>query len=82
MVMSGRLSTARERARERRGRRRRRVLLSAAAVVVLAAVFFAGLSLGRALEEGPGADEQTFVRTLVPTTLIPPRTVTVTVSKP
>ena len=80
--MPGRLSTARERARERRGRRRRRVLLSAAAVVVLAVVFFAGLSLGRALDEGSADREQTLVRTLVPTTLTPPTTVTVTVSKP
>jgi hypothetical protein len=45
-------------------------------------VFFAGLAVGRALEGTPAEGGQTLVRTLVPTTLTPPETVTVTVSKP
>jgi hypothetical protein len=52
---------------------------------VLGAVFFFGLALGRAVEQGsaPGEDSgQTLVRTVVPTTLTPQETVTVTVSKP
>jgi hypothetical protein len=51
-----------------------------AALVVAAVVFFAGLSLGRALEEGPEpATPQTLVRTLAPDTL-PPVTRTLTVT--
>jgi hypothetical protein len=52
-------------------------------VLVLGAVFFLGLALGRAVEQGPEpADDsgQTLVRTLVPDTLTPQETVTVTVS--
>jgi hypothetical protein len=46
-------------------------------------VFFAGLALGRAIESEPGSGEtNTSVRTLVPTTLTPRDTVTVTVSTP
>jgi hypothetical protein len=51
-------------------------------LVVLAAVFFAGLAIGRALEEDGASGDQTIVRTLVPTTLTPRETVTVTVSNP
>jgi hypothetical protein len=76
---------ARERARARRADRRRRALVWAGRLVVLGAVFFLGLALGRAVEEGPEPGEgssQTLVRTVVPTTLTPQETVTVTVSQP
>jgi hypothetical protein len=52
---------------------------------VLGAVFFVGLVVGRAVEEGPAPGEgatQTLERTLLPETLTPQETVTVTVSKP
>ena len=78
----GRLSTARERARERRARRRRRALRWGGALLLLAFVFFAGVALGKALEDTPASGDQTLVRTLVPTTLTPAKTVTVTVSNP
>ena len=46
-------------------------------------IFFAGLALGRAIESGSGNGEtNTSVRTLVPETLTPQQTVTVTVSSP
>ena len=76
-------STARERARGRRSGRRRRVLRWLGALIVLGLVFFAGLAVGRAVESRPPADgDQTLVRTLVPATLTPRETVTVTVSNP
>lgn len=65
-------------------RRRRRFGRSARVVLTLAVVagiFAAGLSLGRALEEGPKpGGTQTLVRTLKPVEL-PPATVTVTVTQ-
>ena len=73
---------SRERARERRERKRGRVLKWAGAFLLLAVVFFAGLALGRAIESNEGTETQTSVRTLLPTTLTPLQTVTVTVSKP
>lgn len=52
-------------------------------IVVAAVLFFAGLALGRAIEGGEGSEEtNTSVRTLVPTTLTPQQTVTVTVTSP
>jgi hypothetical protein len=48
----------------------------------VAVAFFAGLAVGRAVQEDEAKGDQTLVRTLVPTTLIAPETVTVTVSKP
>jgi flagellar biogenesis protein FliO len=78
----GRLFTARERARDRRARRRSRLLRWAGGLLLLALVFFAGLALGRALEDAPAGGNQTLVRTIVPTTLTPRETVTVTVSNP
>jgi hypothetical protein len=78
----GRLSSARERARERRARRRRRILRWAGTILLLGVVFFAGLALGKAVEDEPAAGDQTLVRTLIPTTLTPRETVTVTVSNP
>lgn len=75
-------SRPRERTRERRERRRRRVLKWAGAFLVLAVVFFAGLAVGKAVESNQGTETQTSVRTLLPTTLTPLQTVTVTVSKP
>jgi len=52
-------------------------------ILVAAVLFFAGLALGRALESGSGSGEtDTSVRTLVPETLTPQQTVTVTVSSP
>jgi len=64
-------SGRRERARrERRRTRRRRAGLVLGGLAVAAIVFFAGLALGRALEEGPEpAAPQTLVRTLEPGTL-------------
>lgn len=73
---------SRERARERRERTRGRVLKWAGAFLLLAVVFFAGLAVGRAIESNEGTETQTSVRTLLPTTLTPLQTVTVTVSKP
>jgi hypothetical protein len=75
----------RERARARRAERRRRGLRWAGRILVLGAVFFLGLALGKAVEGGPTPEEgssQTLVRTVVPATLTPQETVTVTVSKP
>jgi hypothetical protein len=71
-----------QQARERRGRRRRRFLKWAGGVLLLAVVFFAGLALGKTLESNQGTGTQTSVRTLIPTTLTPLQTVTVTVSNP
>jgi hypothetical protein len=78
----GRLSTARQRARDRRARRRSRLLRWGAGLLLLGLVFFAGLALGMALEDSPASGNQTLVRTIVPTTLTPRETVTVTVSNP
>jgi hypothetical protein len=75
-------SLASERARERRARRSRRVLRWSGGLLVLAFVFFVGLAVGMALEEDVKTGDQTLVRTLLPTTLTPRETVTVTVSKP
>jgi hypothetical protein len=77
-----RSSLASERARERRARSGRRVLRWSGGLVVLAFVFFVGLVVGMALEDNGKTGDQTLVRTLLPTTLTPRETVTVTVSKP
>jgi hypothetical protein len=85
VATSGPSTSDRERARERdrRGRRRtKRVLRWIGAVLVLGLAFFAGLAIGRAVEEDQAKGDQTLIRTLVPTTLVPPETVTVTVSNP
>jgi hypothetical protein len=74
---------ARERARARRSERRRRALVWAARLAVLGAVFLVGLAVGRAVEDTPRpGGTQTLERPLVPETLTPQETVTVTVSKP
>jgi hypothetical protein len=76
---------ARERARTRRAERRRRALIWAGRLAVLAAVFLVGLVVGKAVEQGSTPSEgpnQTLVRTLLPQTLTPQETVTITVSKP
>jgi hypothetical protein len=75
-------SLASERARERRARRSRRVLRWSGGLLALAFVFFVGLAVGMALEDDGRTGDQTLVRTLLPTTLTPRETVTVTVSKP
>jgi hypothetical protein len=72
----------RERKQERRAARRRRFLKGVGAILVLALVFFAGIALGRAFDDEAETGDLTSVRTLVPTTLAPPATVTVTVSNP
>ena len=84
MASSGRptSSLASERARERRARRSRRVLRWGVGLLVLAVVFFVGLAVGMALQDDGKMGDQTLVRTLLPTTLTPRETVTVTVSKP
>ena len=43
---------------------------------------FAGVAVGNALESNQGTDTYTSVRTLLPPTLTPSQTVTVTVSNP
>jgi len=58
------------------------VLRWLAGLVFLGLVFFAGLAIGKAVESTPEGGEQTLVRTLVPATLTPRETVTVTVSNP
>jgi hypothetical protein len=75
-------SRSRERAQARRRRRRRRLARWTGGLILLAVVFFAGLSVGRALNDDQGSGGQTFVRTLVPTTVTPQQTVTVTLSNP
>lgn len=84
MASSGRptSSLASERARERRARSGRRVLRWSGGLLILAFVFFVGLAVGMALEGDEKTGDQTLVRTLLPTTLTPRETVTVTVSKP
>lgn len=75
------LSAPRERSRHRASARRRRIVLVwAARLLLLDLAFFAGLAVGRALEDAPKpGGTQTFVRTLVPGTVRPePETVTVT----
>lgn len=72
----------RERRRGRRNRRGRRVLRWGVALLALAVSFFAGLAIGRAVEDQHPNGDQTLVRTLLPTTLTPRETVTVTLSKP
>jgi hypothetical protein len=77
----------RERREERlldRRRRRRAVLVGLAGFLALAAVFFAGLFLGKAIEDAPRpGGAQTIVRTLVPETIGPVEdVVTVTVTAP
>ena len=71
-------------AREPRPRRRRRnpVWRPALAVLGLIAALLLGVSIGRALEDGPSpGGTETRVRTLQPEPLPPaPRTVTVTVT--
>jgi hypothetical protein len=71
-------------ARERRPRRRRRSPLwrPALAVLGLIVALLLGISIGRALEDGPSpGGTETRVRTLQPEPLPPaPRTVTVTVT--
>ena len=50
---------------------------------MLAAVLIVGVAVGMALEQVPEpGGTQTLVRTLEPTTITPPETVTVTVSNP
>jgi hypothetical protein len=71
-----------QRARERRDRSRGRFFKWAGALLLLAVVFFAGLAVGKALDSNQGTETQTSVRTLLPTTLTPLQTVTVTVSNP
>jgi hypothetical protein len=71
-----------QRARERQDRSRARFFKWAGALLLLVVVFFAGLAIGKALESNQGTETQTSVRTLLPTTLTPLQTVTVTVSKP
>jgi hypothetical protein len=80
----GRITSSRERdrARARRHRGARRVVRWGLWLLVVAVAFFAGLSVGRAVQEDGAKGDQTLVRTLVPTTLIAPETVTVTVSNP
>jgi hypothetical protein len=58
------------------------VLRWSGGLLVLAFVFFIGLAVGMALEGNGQTGDQTLVRTLLPTTLTPRETVTVTVSKP
>jgi multidrug resistance efflux pump len=73
----------RERARAQRGRTRRRALVWLVRLVAAAVLLFAGIAVGRALEnDGTTEETNTSVRTLEVTTLTPQVTVTVTVSSP
>jgi hypothetical protein len=79
MLPDGQSVRGRERARRRR--RGRSALLWIGRLVALGLAFWIGLALGRALEEAPqpgGTQER--VRPLVPTTVSPQATVTITVS--
>jgi len=68
--------------RERRPARRR-LLVLLGWLLVVAVAFVVGLVVGRAIEDAPvPGGEQTIVRTLVPRTIGPADTVTVTVSGP
>lgn len=74
-----------QRSRQARGRRRRfRPLRLVLGLALAAGLFAAGLSLGRALDEGPSpGGTRTLERTLKPLPLAPvspPTTVTVTVT--
>ncbi|MGH3012469.1 MAG: hypothetical protein ACRDMY_11640 [Gaiellaceae bacterium] len=73
---------ARERGRKRGPSTGRRILVWLVRLAVIAAVFFAGLAIGRALEDAPSpGGTRTIVRTLEPLTVEPrERTVTVTTS--
>jgi len=73
---------ARERDRRRRTSVGRRIVGWIVRLAVIAAVFFAGLAVGKALEDAPSpGGSQTIVRTLEPLTVEPrERTVTVTTS--
>jgi hypothetical protein len=73
---------SRERARERRSRQRVRILRWGGSLLLAAVIFFAGLALGRVIESTPREGQQTIVGTIVPTTVSPAETVTVTVSNP
>jgi hypothetical protein len=77
MAMNAR---ARERDRVRRSSTGRRVAAWILRLAVLAVVFWAGLAIGRAVEQAPEpGPTQTIVRTLEPLTIEPrERTVTVT----
>jgi hypothetical protein len=67
-----------------RRRRRRAWTRGLAAAALLGLAFFAGLAVGKAVEDGPDpGGAQTLVRTLEPVTVAPrARTVTVTVTSP
>jgi hypothetical protein len=79
----GRITSSRQRERARgRHRGARRFLRWCFWLLVVAVAFFAGLAVGRAFQEDETKGDQTLIRTLVPTTLTAPETVTVTVSKP
>ena len=66
----------------RRPRRRLTPLVVAGLTLLVALVFLVGISLGRALEDGPDPGRgETVVRTLRPLPL-PPATSTVTVTTP
>ena len=77
---SSRAARARERERARRSSVGRRLVIWILRLAILAVVFFAGLAIGRAVEQAPEpGGTQTIVRTLEPLTVEPrERTVTVT----
>jgi len=74
---------ARIRREERRARRRKAAWILGS-IIVAALAFFAGIAVGKAVEETPEpGGTQTSVRTLTPATLPPvSRTVTVTTGTP
>jgi hypothetical protein len=79
-MLEPRAARTRSRLGGRRRERRNRLVGWGLRLLVLALVFFAGLAIGRALEQSPQpGGTQTRVRTLQPQTIAPgERTVTVT----
>jgi flagellar biogenesis protein FliO len=82
-MLEPKATRARSRTRGRRRERRTRFIAWGLRALVLALVFFAGLVIGKALEQSPESDgTQTRLRTLEPRAIAPrERTITVTTTQ-